>query len=175
MCSHSFKVQGTLYTDRFCWCMRVGKLNCLALSETKAILINIWDLPKLRKQNLSFSILTLFILRVHGKLLCELKRLMQRLVPDTTLCTPIFSIPLLLWGLGYWWARRTSWSKIPWGQPSSQLSIISSNERKPAVCPHRCSCSFHSPTQVWGVPASASCGSFPQCRRNAARLSTGAS
>lgn len=44
----------------------------------------------------------LAVSRVHGKLLPELKGLMQRLAPDITLCTSVFRIPLLLWGLGYW-------------------------------------------------------------------------
>lgn len=94
---------------------------------------------------------------VCGKLLSELKRLTQRMAAGIALCTSVYRIPLPLWGLDYCWVRRPAWSKIPWEQSTSWLSIISSNKRKSAC--GQCF-SLHSLTQVWGAPASASWGAF---------------
>jgi len=103
---------------------------------------------------------------IHGELLRDSKGLMQRMAAGITLCTSVFRIPLPLWELGYWWTRRPSQSEIPWGQSTSRLPVISSKGRKSARCTCRHSCSLHSLTQLWGVPASASCGPFPHPGRS---------
>lgn len=57
----------------------------------------------------------LAVFRVHGELLCELKRLMQRMAPDTTLCTLVFRIPLLLVGIRLLVSEKTFMVKTTLG------------------------------------------------------------
>lgn len=76
------------------------------------------------------------------------------------LCTSVYRITLPLWGLDYCWVRRPAWSKIPWEQSTSWLPIISSNNRKSAMCTCGQCFSLHSLAQVWVAAASVSWAAF---------------
>lgn len=98
--------------------------------------------------------------------LCELKWLSKEW---HQICRLVFRISLPLWGLSYWWVRKPSWSKISWGQSTSQLSKISSDETKSATGTCKHSCFLHCLVEVWGLSAllrsQLSCSSFLCPRR----------